>query len=211
MNPNCASVNINLGKSLSNLAYTKPEEDIYFVLSNLAMGASTGKFITKTVDNKIENPLKQLKRLIKPKKRKVSLNRLRNSVDAANLFSYETGGNSDSYNTKLASNKAENQLRKRVEGMMRVSNQPNVLKRNLIINDNIIAPPNTDGMITMRTAQYRANTPPNSPTGNNPSSPDTAPNTPYRSDVFMLPNTPPVYTERPDYVQDPAGYYDSFK
>ena len=124
----CGVKPINLGLDINGIAYQKPTNPLGFDLENIKYGIAMGRVMKATpTGTKLPNPTASLAKFFKSKPPTSVLPK----VAPVSINQYTVNRNTNRYANQLVRAQAARQLRARARGILAVSQQPNVLRREL--------------------------------------------------------------------------------
>lgn len=128
----CGVKPVNLGLGINGIAYDKPNNALDFAIGNAKYGVDTGQFMKTTpTGTRLPNPAKTLSNFFK--KGNGGSGPLP-VVAPPSVNSYTVGQGVNRYANAILRSQARARLARRARGLLAVSQQPNVLRRELALD-----------------------------------------------------------------------------
>ena len=128
----CGVKPINLGLGINGIAYDKPNNPLDFAIGNAKYGVDTGQFMKTTpTGTKLPNPAKTLSNFFKKGNRGSGPLPV---IAPPSINSYTVGQGVNRYTNAILRSQARARLARRARGLLAVSQQPNVLRKELALD-----------------------------------------------------------------------------
>ncbi len=128
----CGVKPINLGLGINGIAYDKPNNPLDFAIGNAKYGVDTGQFMKTTpTGTKLPNPAKTLSNFFKKGSRGSGPLPV---IAPPSINSYTVGQGVNRYTNAILRSQARARLARRARGLLAVSQQPNVLRKELALD-----------------------------------------------------------------------------
>ena len=130
----CGNLSVDPGLNQYGLANEKPNNPLSYMLANLKLGVTRGKFMTKTINgHSLPNPVTQLKSLQNNNTGGSGNNPVPPNIQ--NLNSYTVRQNQNVAQNNAVNTQARQTLQQRLRGSIAVSQNPNALRKQGLIHD----------------------------------------------------------------------------